>query len=334
MENNRPARIRLIKLWEILNTETDEDHRIGTNALLERLEKENIECTRKTLYGDIDTLNELGYEVLCKRRVGNEYYVVDRKFDLAEIRILLDAVQAATFVTDKKTKLLVDKIASLAGSNRAQILKHNVVKFNTRKKDNEKIFYNVNEISCAIAEGKKITFKYFKYNYNHERVYQKNSALYCVSPIATVFDDDNYYLVCRHDNHEGVTHYRVDRMDAVNVTDADIDDTAAQVFDVAEHKNEIFGMFTGEKVEATFAFSPSLIDVVFDKFGAVNTERQGRDLIFSATIQTSPQFYAWCCGFGTDFRVIAPKSLVASLKDYTSSLRKMYSHELKHGDSD
>ncbi len=332
MEDNRPARIRLIKLWEILNAETDEDHRIGTNALLERLGKENIECTRKTLYGDIDTLNELGYEVLCKRRVGNEYYVVDRKFDLPEIRILLDAVQAATFITEDKTKLLVDKIASLAGSNRAQILKRNVVKFNTRKKDNEKIFYNVNEISLAITQGKKITFKYFKFNEKHERVYQKNSAVYCVNPIATVFDDDNYYLVCRHDGRDAVTHYRVDRMDSVNITDADIETAQEENFDIAKHKNEIFGMFTGEEVEATFAFKPTLTDVVFDKFGPVNAVRNGRDLVFSATVQKSPQFYAWCCGFGTDFRVIAPKSLVAELKDYTSSLRKMYSKELKEGE--
>jgi len=144
--NDNLNRIRLLRIWEILQKDTDEDHPMGTETLREKLLEGGIDCHRTTLYEDIKLLNDSGYEILCRRGRSNQYYVMDRKFSNPEVHILMDAVQAASFITNRKTAELVDKIAHLAGSQKALVLKKNIVQFNTAKSDNENIYYSVNEI--------------------------------------------------------------------------------------------------------------------------------------------------------------------------------------------
>lgn len=124
------TRIKLLKIWEILCQETDEEHPIESTELIEKLAEMDIHCERKTIYRDIETLIECGYEVMCVRGKKNQYYVLDRSFDLPELHIMLDAVQAASFITPQKTKQLVDKIADLAGSRKGEVIKRNLVAFN------------------------------------------------------------------------------------------------------------------------------------------------------------------------------------------------------------
>ena len=145
------SKLKLLKIWEILQQESDEKHPISTNQMIERLAEDGIFCDRRTLYKDIAALNSFGYEVICRRgQHSNSYYVEDRSFDMPELRILIDAVQAASFITAKKTAELVDKIAALGGSNRAEILKRNIVEFNTAKHSNESVYYNINSIEDGI----------------------------------------------------------------------------------------------------------------------------------------------------------------------------------------
>ena len=193
--NEKFNRIRPLKIWEILQRETDEDHPMGTEELRAKLLEFGIDAHRTTIYEDIKLLNECGYEIMSRRGRSNQYYVMDRKFSNPEIHILLDAVQAASFITDKKTTELVDKITQLAGSQKGLVLKKNIVQFNTAKSSNEGIYYNVNEIVTAINQRQKIIFLYFDYDNNHNRVYRKGGHHYVVSPYATVFDDGHYYLV-------------------------------------------------------------------------------------------------------------------------------------------
>ena len=145
------SKIKLLKIWEMLKQDTDEQHPLTTNQIIEKLRSVGIECDRKTLYQDIKTLNAYGYEIIQRRgQHNNSYYVVDRNFDVPELRILIDAVQAASFITQKKTAEFIDKISALGGSNRAEILKKNIVEFNTAKHTNENIYYSIDKIDEAI----------------------------------------------------------------------------------------------------------------------------------------------------------------------------------------
>jgi predicted DNA-binding transcriptional regulator YafY len=331
MKEENVKRIRLLKIWEILRQETDEDHPMTTPALLNKLAGYGIVCDRRTLYSDINVLNDFGYEILKTRAIANEYYVVDRTFDIPEVQILMDAVQSAGFITKKKTDQLVDKIAQLAGSQRAEVLKQNIVAFSTPKSTNESIFYIVNELSTAINNHKKISFNYFDYDTKHRRVYRESDGeikIYVVNPLATVFADDKYYMFCYDDKHGNVVQYRVDRMDNVAVLDEDItENKQVESLDIGRHKRQMFSMYGGEATRVSFVAAKWLIDLIYDKFGEdvqIN-EYDEKSVIFNAEVQVSPTFFAWCCSFGDDLKLIAPKHVLEELKEYIGKLSMLYS---------
>lgn len=331
MKNNDSLnRIRLLRIWEILNRETDEDHPMGTETLREKLLEGGIDCHRVTLYEDIKLLNEAGYEIMTRRGRSNQYYVMDRKFSNPEVHILMDAVQAASFITEKKTAELVDKIAHLAGSQKAAVLKKNIVQFNTAKSDNESIYYSVSEIVTAINNRQKILFRYFDYDNNHERVYRRDGHRYVVSPFATIFADGHYYLVIYDDRHNKMVHYRIDRMENVTL----LNELAVMppdeiAFDFGSYKKQLFGMFSGETTNVTIEMSSHLMDVVFDLFGEKTKILPfGDDKIrFSADVQISDLFFGWCSSFGENVKLIAPQNVLDDYKLYLDKVKQQYKNE-------
>ena len=321
------TRIKLLKIWEILCQETDEEHPMESTVLIEKLAEIGVPCERKTLYRDIQTLCEYGYEVICERGKKNQYYVLDRSFDLPELHILLDAVQAASFITPQKTVHLVDKIADLAGSRKGEVIKRNIVSFNNTKNTNEQIYYSVNEIVRAISKKKQIEFLYFDYDAKHNKVYRKDGNKYIMNPYATIFSNDNYYVLTYNDKHKTIIHFRVDRMDFVRVTDKDIlplDN--ADTFDVMKHKKEVFGMFIGKEEAVKFVVDKSLLDVVFDRFGSHITLSKVDDnrYSFSADVQISLIFLGWCCAFGDKLKVVTPNNVVEAIKQHITVLNELY----------
>lgn len=329
MKLENAYKIKLLKILEILRQDSDEDHYIETGELLSKLSSMGIVCDRRTLAVDIETLNNYGYEVLCEKSPGmpNRYCVADRSFSVSELRILMDAVQASCFVTPKKTEELINKIAELGGSHRAELLRSNIVKFNTTKSNNESIFYNISEINAAIENGKKVSFQYFDYDAKHEHKYRKEGKRYFVNPLATIYDDDNYYLVCYYARYEGVVHYRIDRMDHVQMVDEQpIDTYKGDPIDLKYHKKTLFGMFQGEEHEVEFVADKSILDVIFDVFGdKVVLEIVGDSKVqFKASVQLSPTFFGWCLSFGDKLKVIGPNEVVAKVVLYISSLLKQY----------
>ena len=327
MPVEKGQRLKLLKIWEILRQETDEAHPMSSVELLERLEAIDIKCDRRTLYADIQALNESGYKINCNRRKTNEYFVERREFSMAEIQILMDAVQAASFITDDKTKLLVDKIAELAGSRKAEAIKKNIVAFNTVKSHNEDIFGTVATITQALEQGKKIEFLYFDYDISKRRIYRKENKVYKVNPVATIFSDDKYYLLCYDDKHGDPSHYRIDRMAEVKVSAENITPSKlSEVCSIQKHKKQLFGMFTGEECTVTFEADNSLIDTVLDKFGFdTRLSSSGENTFrFSATVQLSPVFLGWCCSFGDKLRVTGSQGVINLFRQYVSKVIYSY----------
>ena len=321
------TKLKLLKIWEILCRETDENNSMPSTTLIKKLNDMGIPCDRRTLYKDIDALNENGYEVLCKRSRQNEYYVLDRNFNDAELHILIDAVQAATFITEEKTEDLVDRIASLSGDCKAEILKSNAVAFNTVKNTNEKIYYSVNEIIAAIEAKKKIEFYYFDYDVSHKKVFRKNKQLYKVNPYATIFSNDSYYLLCYDDKHEGMSHYRIDRMDTVKITDEPITKRAdLKSFNIKKHKKQIFNMFAGQDTAVTIKIDKRLIDAMYDKFGmGIKMRMISEDEAeFTTDVQISAPFIGWCISFGKKLKVVSPPSVVEEIKNQIDELKDLY----------
>lgn len=316
-------KIKLLKLLEMLRQNTDEQHPMSTSNIIASLSQMEIPCDRRTLSQDIATLNDLGYEVMTTT-VGHEkaYYVEDRNFSIPELKILIDAVHASSFITEKKSEELISKISSLAGSHRAEVLKRNMVCFNTRKHSNERIFYNVNDLEDAILRQKKVLFRYFDLNENGERVYRRDGHRYVVEPIALVFNEDNYYLTCYSARHDSTSNYRIDRMDSVQVIDESCCEKAIALRDqVSTYTEQAFKMFGGQIEDIVLEFDRSLIGVVYDRFGESTKMMTISDTncIASVKVQISPVFWGWLFQFAGQMRIISPDPIV---QQYQAQLNK------------
>ena len=324
MAQENCQKIKLLKLYELLQQETDEEHPMTTMTIVHRLGEAGISCDRRTLSKDMAILNEYGYEFMW-RKVSKEkgYYVEDRSFSVPELKILIDAVQAVSFVTEKKTAELIDKIAALGGSHRADILKDNMVCFNTRKHSNEAIYYNVNYLEDAIQQQKKVIYRYFDLNEYGEKVYRKDGHHYVAEPVALVFNEDNYYLVAYSAKHDGTANYRVDRMDAVEVLDEPISEKVLQLRDsISSYTEQAFKMYGGQPMDITIQFNNKLIGVVYDKFGeGTRMVRLTEDsCVATVKVQVSPTFWGWIFQFGGQMRITSPESMIAEYKQHVAKL--------------
>ena len=314
---------KLLKLLELLRQETDEQHPLSTSQICSKLGEMGISCERRTLTKDIAVLNEIGYEVMWNW-VGKEkgYYIEDRSFSVPELKILIDAVQAASFVTEKKTAELIDKIAALGGSHKADILKSNMVCFNTRKHSNESIYYNVGFLEDAIQQQKKVIFYYYDLNENGEKVYRREHHHYVVEPIALVFNDDNYYLMVYSAKHDSTANYRVDRMDHVEIVDEAISEKALTLREgIDSYTEQAFKMYGGQLVNVVLEFDDKLIGVVYDKFGEdTKMIRAGDKCIATVKVQISPVFWGWLFQFGGQMIVISPAEVAEKYRSQVNQL--------------
>ncbi|MBE6700480.1 MAG: WYL domain-containing transcriptional regulator [Ruminococcaceae bacterium] len=318
MEEQNVKKIKLLKLVEILRAETDEQNPMLATDVCKRLANNGIIVHRRVLTRDIDILNEFGYEIMSTL-IGHEraYYVIDRSFSVPELKILIDAVQAATFITEKKTPELVEKIAALGGSHRAEIMQENIVCFNTRKHSNESIYYNVDCLENAIQNNKRVIFLYYDLDEHGEKVYRRDGHHYVVEPIALVFNDDNYYLSCYSAKHDGTANYRVDRMTAVESIDEEISEKAQELRgEMGCYTEQVFRMYGGDIENVTLELDDKLIGVIYDKFGEeTKIIRTGETTVAaSVKVQISPTFFGWLFQFGNQMKVLSPSSVANDYK--------------------
>lgn len=304
-------KIKLLILLEMLRHSTDEQHPLSTSGIISNLAQMEIPCDRRTLSQDIATLNGLGYEIMTTTAGReNAYYVDDRSFSIPELKILMDAVHASSFITDKKSEELIYKIAALAGTHRAEVLKRNMVCFNTRKHSNERVLYNVDVLEEAILTNRKVIFLYYDLNERHEKVYRKGGHHYVVEPIALVFNEDNYYLMVYSSRHDNTGTYRIDRMEAVELVNEPICQKAVNLRStIADHTEQTFKMFGGPVENVILQFPPNLIGPVYDKFGEeTQMMRSGDSIIATVKVQTSPTFRGWVAQFGGELKVLTPNN--------------------------
>lgn len=319
-------KIKLLKLYELLRNETDENHPISRRDLCNRLNKLGISSNVRTLSKDIEVLQDNGFEIMSYLKDKERfYYVPEHELSIPEIKILIDAVQAASFITEKKTAELVEKVAALAGSHSAELLKKNMVCFNTRKHTNEAVLYTVDSIEDAIIRKKKIAFNYFHLNEKAEREYvltpTGRKKRYYVEPVALIFNEDNYYLMGYMARHPGKTaSYRIDRIDHIEVVEESVlsEEALEKISTVAEFTEQAFKMFSGELEEVVLQFDKSLVSPVFDKFGEDIPMTMVDEKTCEATVrvQISPTFFGWLAQFGKKMLVSSPDNVVEKFKTH------------------
>ena len=321
MPKSANQKMKILHLLRMLLEETDESHHLSVNQLIDKLAACGISAERKTIYDDIETLRQFGIDVIMEKTKSYGYYIADRDFELPELKLLVDAVQSSKFITEKKSRELIKKLQNLVSRYDADKLQRQVFIQNRVKNMNESIYYNVDALHEAIAEGKKISFQYFDYSTKKERVFRKDGARYVASPVVLSWNDENYYLIAQSDDREGLSHYRVDRMSGVTKLD-ERRDGAIKNFDLAEYTKKVFGMFGGEEADVTLRVHNSLTGAIIDRFGkeVIMAPDGAEHFIVRVRAAMSPVFYGWLFQFGALMEVTAPQKLKDELRTRAEAL--------------
>ncbi len=318
-------KLKLLYLLKILSEKTDEEHTITVPQMIEELAKYGVSAERKSIYDDLECLKLFGVDICVEKSKTYDYFIASRDFELPELKLLVDSVQASKFITKKKSIELISKIEKLTSHENAKKLQRQVFVTNRVKTYNERIYYNVDKIHEAIAANKQISFKYFEYDVTKQKVYRKDGNLYMESPISLTWDDENYYLITYKSKYNSFTHYRVDKMESISVSDQKRELPDFE-FDLSDYAKTVFGMFGGEKTDVTIEFKNELAGVIFDHFGTDIPIIKTDDEHFKCTVKValSPQFLSWIISFGNRAKIISPTSVTEMLLKLVDDVKTLY----------
>jgi len=328
MAAGRNQKQKMLYLARIFMQETDDEHALNTQELIDRLETCGVNEDRKTLYKDVDELAQFGFDIIKEKSGRNMlYHLGARQFEIPELKLLVDSVQSARFITERKSRKLIRKLESLTSRNGAVHLHRQVIMSGRIKAENESIFYNVDRIHEAINTQQQITFQYFQWNEKKEKVLRHEGKRYQVSPWYLIWDDEYYYMVAYDAKEQLIKHYRVDKMLRITVVEKPREgETLFRDFDAAAYSNRLFGMFGGETTHVTLECRSDMAGVLIDRFGRDITFVPAGDGLFSATIPVcvSRQFLGWVFSLGDGVRITAPAALVSQMREEAERLLRTY----------
>lgn len=328
MARSSRQKLKILFLLKVFQEETDEDHGLTMTEILSTLEARGVSAERKSIYSDIELLRSCGYEIEMSKEKIPDYRLISRDFELAELKLLVDAVQSSYFITEKKSKQLIEKISSLSSRFQATQLKRQVHILDRPKNFNERVYYHVDKIHTAINSRQMIAFQYLSYDIDKNNKCRRGGEKYERFPLMLCWNDNNYYLVCYSPKHEDIGHFRVDRMDAVEIITGDTKEYQRidGETDLAKHTNKAFGMFTGKSCRATLRFDESLVNVVIDRFGAKVPFKKLDDDWFEIQVEIfkSPVFFGWMLQFGKQAEIVAPYELREEMCELIEGAQKRY----------
>ena len=326
MPKSSNQKLKLLYLSKIFLENTDAEHPMTLKELSGELAKYEISAERKSLYDDIELLRVFGLDICVIRDRQVRYYVGNHVFELAELKLLVDAVQSSKFITEKKSNSLIRKIEGLGSRYEAARLHRQVTVSNRLKAENEEIFCNVDMIHRAISAGRKICFRYFEWNAEKKRVLRRDGAFYRISPWALIWDDENYYMIGYDSEAQTLKHYRVDKMLELHVSkDAREGEKEFSALDMTQYSKQVFGMYGGELCNVRLSCDTSLAGVVLDRFGKeIIIANHGERFEFTAKVMLSPNFYSWVLGFGNKVRVVSPGFVADRVAEVAREVLEMY----------
>lgn len=328
MPKGKNQKFKLYRLGEIMLERTDIDHYITMPEIIEALAVYDITADRKSIYNDLRDLEEFGIYVEGEP-VGNRYHyhVVDRPFELPELKLLVDSIQSSKFITERKSNALIKKLEKLLSKYEASKLQRQVYVSGRIKTMNESIYYTVDAIHTAISENRKIRFQYYQWNIKKEMELRHNGSYYNISPWGLAWDNENYYMVGYDSKACQVKNYRVDKMLRLQITEEEREGKEVlSTINMADYTNKSFGMFGGKEETVTLLVKNSLAGVIIDRFG--------KDLIFvpeddehfkiNVKVKVSPQFLGWVISIGEGIKITGPENVVDKMKAEVDRLVRQY----------
>ena len=315
MPKSDNQKLKIFYILDYLERNSNEKNPIRASELISMLDRNhNIRCDRKTVYSDVAALQDYGIDIVSVPGKNGGYYVASRNFELPELKLLIDAVQSSRYLTEKKSKELIEKLCSQCNEQDAKLMRRTVLVSGRVKSMNETIYYNVDAIQEAIAQNKQIAFRYFDWDFGGKRKYREKE--YLASPYGLCQDHENCYLLAFSDRH-GITSYRVDRMTDIQLTEekrTPCPELTGRA--LHDHANRLFQMYSGNALDVKMRFHKSLLNVVIDRFGKdTMLIPEGEDYFnFTVKVAISPMFLSWIIGFGSKAKILYPQSVADACK--------------------
>ena len=331
MAGSYDTKTKLLHLLDILNTQTDEDHPLDAAALIAELEKRGVSAERKSIYRDLEVLRDFGFDIILTRSKPVGYFLAERKLQLAEIRLLMDAVLSAGFITRKKSTQLVGKLQELCSKHQATELNRQVYIDKRKKHKNEEIYYSIDLINQAVAAKKQITFDYARRVLNDQGKVELSTRRFTVSPYALLWSEDCYYVIGNNQKYDNLMHLRVDRMQRVKMTDQpcrSFEEVSPyrNHFDVADYAGKLGNAFGGDTMVIELLCDGSLLEPILDRFGDDIPLRGRPDGKFSfrTEMAVSDGLVQDLLSLGTGVEVLSPKKLRQKMTDAVQKLSQIY----------
>jgi len=323
---------RAFKIRDILLQKTDDQVGLTISELIQQLKREfgeDYQVSRNTVKSTIDELRESGFNVEEKTGSNRTAYYTHqyRLFEIHELRMLIDAVTSARFLTMRGSKQLINKLRKLTSDNLSGRLKNQISVENRVKAQNREIRYHIDKIHTAIQEKKKVSFQYGNYNVYKQFVLRKEGKPYVVIPLALVWNHDYYYLIANSEDST-IKHFRVDRMKNAEIVEEAF---SKPVFDLSEHMDKTLNMYPGEVEHVEIHFDNQLVNVVIDRFGLDVPIRIVNEDIFAIKIKAaiSEGFVRWLLTWGSDAKVVSPKHLADKIKDEAAKMVRIYADGIR-----
>ena len=321
---DKDVKLRILYLSKILLDRTDETHSLSTSDLISILEDEYHICShRTTIVADIETLIDFGLDIQITKSRPVQYNVVSRKFDYAELKLIIDAIESAKFISKKRSTFLVEKVTSLAGINKAEELKRNISVEHRIKSENELTIYIIDAINEAINQGKKIRFQYFQYNVKKDLKPRHGGYWYCLSPYRLVWNGDFYYVLGYSEKHNDIGSFRIDRMAATPEISAEDALPLPEGFDLDHYLNSMFHMYSTDREVVSLICDNDCMDALIDRFGEdVRTYAYDMEH-FKAEVEIaiSKVFFSWVFGFDGKVVIEGPMKVK---DDYSKMVYQAY----------
>ena len=320
-------KLKILYLMKAFEEKTDREHPISVAEIIKYMDSYGISVERKAVYDDIETLRVFGMKIENRRGRPSGYFLADRKFELPELKLLVDAIQSSKFITEKKTNRLIKKLETLVSKYDAQRLQRQVYVSGRIKTMNESIYYTVDAIHNAISENKKIKFQYFQWNVNKEMELRHGGAWYHISPWGLSWDDENYYMIGYDAEAQLIKHYRVDKMLHIRMSGESREGKEHfKKLDMADYAKKSFGMFRGKETSVKMLVNNSLAGVIIDRFGkdVMMIPEDADHFRVNVDVHVSKQFLGWVFSLGEAVKIIGPDEVVEQMRGEARRLMEQY----------
>lgn len=309
---------KLLYIQKILLEKSDEEHGLTVSDIIRELSAYGINAERKSIYDDLHTLEAFGLDICSEKSKTTRYYIASRDFQISELKLLVDAIQSSKFITEKKSFELIKKIEGLASENEARLLQNQVVISNRVKTSNETIYYSVDRLHDAISKNRSVEFYYNRWvldlgsTQKVKLQRRRGGDIYKVSPWALCWDDENYYLIAYDEVMEQIRHFRVDKMEKINVTDRERQGRELfEKLNIADYAKSTFSMFAGEATAIELSVKNDFIGIIADRFGKdifiIKDEKNESRFIAKVNVNLSEQFFGWLFALGNGAYITAPE---------------------------